>query len=281
MYYRTMKHNKLFILSVCINFLIISALIVGGGYYRDRLIKKVYHVLGMNYYTPSEKVLKTFNNEPLEAVNDSFIVGTNDFITMLFLGNSLTYTEVPEEESDKTKRGLTSTNKENDYVHRLVRRIAETDSISVKYSIVNIAEFERTFVQHGFDISKLSNVQFKEPDYLIVQIGENVGSVDIKDNPGKYESELESLINLFPNSKKIITLPFWPYKEVNYLTTKVAIKTGTLIVDLSHLGNGNDEMCFASSQRKYKTDGVGEHPGDYGMEKIAQSMYAGFNILHH
>jgi hypothetical protein len=82
---------------------------------------------------------------------------------------------------------LTSTKKENDYVHRLVRRIAETDSISVKFSIVNIAEFERTFIQHGFEISKLSNVQYKDPDYLIVQIGENVGKADIKGNPAKYE----------------------------------------------------------------------------------------------
>jgi len=253
----------------------------GGYYYRDRLSEKVYRILGMSHYMPSENVLKTFNNDPLEAVNDSLIVGTSDTVTLLFLGNSLTYTGIPEEEPDKTKRGLSSTKKENDYVHRLVKMIAEVKSVNVKYSILNIASFERTFTQYSFDKSKLSDIQQKNPDYLIVQIGENVSKKDLIGNIEKYEAELESLINQFPNSKKMITLPFWPYKEVNYVTTKVAIKTGALIIDLSHLGNGIDEMCFASSQRKYKNDGVGKHPGDYGMQKIAECMYAGFNILHH
>ena len=205
----------------------------------------------------------------------------SDTLSILFLGNSLTYTGVPDEEADKEKRGLTSTKKEKDYVHLLVRRIAVTDSTNIKYSIVNIAEFERTFIQHSFKSSKLSYVQNKEPDYLILQIGENVGREDIKGTPGKFGTEVENLLSLFPKSKKIITLPFWPYKEVNYEITKVAIKTGSLVVDLSHLGNGDDEMCFASSQKKYKNEGVGKHPGDYGMEKIAEIIYAGFNILYH
>ncbi len=57
---------------------------------------------------PSEALLSMFNNEPLEASNEYFDMKADSTVTILFLGNSLTYTGVPKEESDKTKRGLVS-----------------------------------------------------------------------------------------------------------------------------------------------------------------------------
>lgn len=233
-----------------------------------------------NSLTPSEQELKQFNNVPLEAVNDSLMIGSDSTISILFLGNSLTYTGVPKEELDKEKRGLTSTHKEKDYVHRLIKMIAVRQQVNIRYSMLNICDFERTFVQNGFPKDRLCDVTNITPNFLVLQMGENVAIDDIKTNPEKYKAECINLLSLFPNAKKIVTLPFWPYVDVNYAATEIAQESGALIVDLSHLGNGTDDSNFASSQKKYNNPGVGKHPGDKGMERIADCMYAGFQVLY-
>lgn len=223
---------------------------------------------------PSEKLLLTFNNEPLEASNEFFDINADSTISVLFLGNSLTYTDALEEEGDKTKRGLVSSCKEKDYVHQLVKMIAEGDSINVDYSIVNIADFERNFLQQSFTFEKIANVKNQKPDWLIVQIGENVSKAELNE-PELFETELGKLMSMFPDSRKMITIPFWTIKEKSYAITNVAINSGAYLVDLSHLGSGSDDpMNLANSQDKYKNSKAGTHPGDFGMNNIAKCFYA-------
>lgn len=229
--------------------------------------------------SPTEEALSKFNNEPLQVLNDSLMInGADSTVTILFLGNSLTYTGVPDEEQNKTKRGLTSTEPSKDYVHQLVSHISEGNRVNVKYSVTNIAEFERTFTAHPFSMNKLKNALCKKPTFLIVQIGENVSEEDIK-NPAKFENEYQSLLKLFPNSKLIVTLPFWPSKQKQYAVTNIAIKSKSYLVDISHLDDGTDSQNFASSHRKYSKPGVGEHPGDVGMRHIADCYYATINAI--
>ena len=235
--------------------------------------------MGM-YKSPSEEYLSKFNNEPLEAVNDSLMVGADSTITCLFLGNSLTYHAVIDEEPAEGKRGLTATNIEKDYVHVLLKTISEEHKVNIKYSILNIAQFERTFTKYSFSMEKLALAEHTHPDYLFVQIGENVAKDDIV-NTKKYEDEYIKLLALFPNSKKIITIPFWPDKVKEYATTAIAIKSNSYLVDISHLGDGTDPTNFSSSYKDYKMPGVGAHPGDYGMAKIANSIYAVFNAIQY
>lgn len=273
-----MKKEKLFSLSVLLNFVLITA--IGGIAFhkRERIVEKIQTLLG-TYDTPTEKALSTFNNDPLEAVNDSIMIEADSTITCLFLGNSLTYCGVPEEEPDKEKRGLTSTCKEKDYVHVLLKLISENKNVNIKYSILNIAQFERTFTKHSFTMNKLQLATNKQPDFLFVQIGENVAKEDIV-NPEKYEAEYVKLLSLFPKSKRIITIPFWPDKDKQYATTSIAIKSNSHLVDISHLGTGTDKQNFSSSYKDYAQPGVGGHPGDYGMANIAKNIYATFNAIY-
>lgn len=247
-------------------------------HYRSKVIEKIEKITG-KYSSPREEALASFNNDPLEAVNDSLMIGADSTITCLFLGNSLTYCGVPEEEADKEMRGLTSTTKEKDYVHVLLKTICENKKINIKYSILNIAQFERTFTQHSFSMDKLKLAENKQPDYLFVQIGENVSTEDIIDSK-KYETEYAKLLALFPNSKRIITIPFWPNKDKEYATTNIAIMSHSYLVDISHLGAGTDILNFSSSYKEYKMEGVGAHPGDYGMANIAKCIYAMFDMIY-
>jgi len=274
-----MTKKRIFVVSLVLNALFIICFSGFTFHYRGKIIEKTQKIMGM-YKSPSEEDLSKFNNEPLEAVNDSLMVGADSTITCLFLGNSLTYHAVIDEEPAEGKRGLTATNIEKDYVHVLLKTISEEHKVNIKYSILNIAQFERTFTKYSFSMEKLALAENTHPDYLFVQIGENVAKDDIV-NTKKYEDEYIKLLALFPNSKKIITIPFWPDKVKEYATTAIAIKSNSYLVDISHLGDGTDPKNFSSSYKDYKKPGVGAHPGDYGMANIANSIYAVFNAIQY
>jgi len=274
-----MTKKRIFVVSLVLNALFIICFSGFTFHYRGKIIEKTQKIMGM-YKSPSEEYLSKFNNEPLEAVNDSLMVGADSTITCLFLGNSLTYHAVIDEEPAEGKRGLTATNIEKDYVHVLLKTISEEHKVNIKYSILNIAQFERTFTKYSFSMEKLALAENTHPDYLFVQIGENVAKDDIV-NTKKYEDEYIKLLAQFPNSKKIITIPFWPDKVKEYATTAIAIKSNSYLVDISHLGDGTDLKNFSSSYKNYKMPGVGAHPGDYGMANIANSIYAVFNAIQY
>ena len=263
-----------FLISFLINVILFVCLLVIVYRHKGKIVKKIRKFT--NWQTiPTDQVLSTFNNEPMEAVNEMIDIGADTTITFLFLGNSLTYTGVPDEEPDKERRGATSTSKDKDYVHLLMKRISSSNSVNVDFSVVNIADFERGFKRDSLNMEHISNAKNLNPDYLIVQIGENVSINDLN-NPKVYEDEYVKLLSMFPQSEKIITIPFWPSKVKEYVTTNVAIRSGAFLVDLAHLGDGTDKLNFASSYRKYKQPGVGAHPGDYGMQNIANCIFATF-----
>lgn len=234
-------------------------------------------IFSFQNHLPSEKELLCFNNDPI-PIYDGFLDAESDStVSMVFLGNSITICAMPEEESDKTKRGLTSTSLENDYVHRLIENISNRFNVNIHYSIANLAEFERTFTLREFDFKdKLGNNKISNPDWLIIQLGENVSEKDLSPD-NKYREEFARLMSLYPNSKKIVTIPFWPSKAKQQAVTQIALDNDCYLVDLSHLGNGTDPSNLASFQRKYSTPGVGAHPGDIGMKNIADALFTVIN----
>ena len=222
-----------------------------------------------------------FNKSKLTPQNDSVIVDNADStIKILFLGNSIALHPLVEDFLPcKEVRGMMATTPDSDYVHRLSKMIAYNHHVNVKFSVANIADFERNFNNEAPTLDMIEGAKIINPDILVVQIGENVTEKDIKD-PHKFEEMYIRLLSLFPNSKRIITLPFWPSKQKQYAITNVAIRSKSYLVDISHLGDGTDKQNFASSQKKhYKLDGVASHPGDIGMEHIADCYYATINAL--
>ena len=267
--------EKKLIASLILNvvmFLILCSIVY---YKRDGIKKKITRLFPKEIV--SEKDLKQFNKEPYSFGNGRIDIGSEQTIKMLFLGNSLTYTSAPEEEADKELRGLTATSKDKDYVHQLMKMISENKNVNIDYSVVNIAAFERNFSRTEFDYRQLEKVEIGEPDYLIVQIGENISCEDMKNYGEELETKYAELVRKFPKAIKIVCLPFWPDKEKINRMTNIAVTNNCFLIDLSHLGSGIDELNFASSYKKYKQPGVGAHPGDYGMENIAKNIYTVIN----
>ena len=263
-------------LSLVANFLFVVLFCAIFIYKFDSISLKIKN-LKQNFFLKkqtSERVLKTFNNDIYDDFLDGEFIVNQDARTVefLFLGNSLTYCGVPDEEPDKTRRGLTSTKIENDYVHKLVSMYANKHEVNVKYSCVNIADFERGFKNSTFSKDKLENIHVKNPDIVVFQIGENVSYEDISGYGELFFSRYCELVECFKNSKRIVCIPFWPVKEKINIITDVAFSTDSRICDLSHLGSGIDSENFASSYKKYRQPGVGVHPGDTGMDRIAKNI---------
>lgn len=253
----------LLVLSVILNIILVAV----PSFYVGR---KLYIA---NKYQVSEKVLSTFNNTPLQVNNGRHDIGADNTISIVFLGNSLTYCSVPKEEDDKTPRGLTSTAIEKDYVHRLIKMISESYHVNVQYSISNIARLERGFAHYNFDLdSCFSLVEIAEPDMLILQMGENVSRNDAASYPKELKEMFAKLLTYYPQCKKYVTLPWWIRPDENYIITEVATESKASIVDLSHLGS-DPEHNHASIQKYYEQPGVGTHPGDEGMSNIAKCLF--------
>ena len=165
--------------------------------------------------------------------------------------------------------GMCASRPDSDYVHRLGRMFMK---VNVRSTImgVNIADWETNPKR---DKNSLFGKYMRGKDLIIIRLGENVSESAIYDS-SIFEDAYMKLLSLFSYSIRLISIPFWPSKKKQYVMTQIAIKSNSYLVDLSHLGNGTDPENFAESQKKYKTPGVGVHPGNIGMKHIAECYYA-------
>lgn len=200
-------------------------------------------------------------------------------IRIVFVGNSLTFHGISKNIGWELECGMAATSLENDYVHKTVRKISESRNVSVDYAVMNAAGFERKF--ESFDFAVVPTFEDFAPDYVVFQLGENVNKENLIVNTDLFVEKYSELINRIgsKNSIKMICLPFWHNTEKNQAITKVALNTHSLLVDLSHLGNGLDVRNYATYEKEWKHQGVGMHPGDFGMENIADNIFSVFNAV--
>ena len=155
---------------------------------------------------------------------------------------------------------------------------ANNENMSKLRAKQNSAKFQKD--QEKEEAKKTAEKLAKISVRIKVKVGENgkiFGGVSTKEIAQELEKQYAQLLANFPNSIKIICIPFWPDKNKQNVITKIAVDNNVYLVDLSHLGNGIDKKNYASSYRKYKQPGVGEHPGDYGMRNIANNLFTVIN----
>ena len=205
---------------------------------------------------------------------------------VLFIGNSITKHSPSEENGWLGNWGMAATSEENDYVHRLTERINKKYS-NVEFKWENIFKFEKYFYDFSkFDTSKFLPLAEFGADIIVATFGANIRNVT-----NEQDAELETdeiftpqrysdLINFFnPNRKAaVIAAVTTLTPEENAEVIKEAAKrSGYTLVDISDL-----------TQRKYTAADYREcgsvftpnviapvlnHPGDLGMEEIANRLF--------
>ncbi len=184
-------------------------------------------------------------------------------LKLLILGNSIS-------------SGVIVKNIKDDYVNVLIRKIsAKQNNRLVRAKVYNLANFERHYEHYDYDV--LKPLAEYNPDIIIFQLGENY----MNENDDLYFQRFVKLINYFGNDNlKIVTSPYWGQKRKNKLNERAALDTNSFYVDLSNLF-AYDSKTRADYKKKFDNAALGQHPGDYGMRRIAEEIFVLINACIH
>lgn len=170
--------------------------------------------------------------------------------------------------------GVIVSNIKDDYVNVLIRKISiKQNNRFIRARVYNLANFERHYSNYDYNILK-PLAEYK-PDIIIFQLGENYQ----RENDELYFKQFVKLINYFGNDNiKIVTSPYWGQRRKNKLNEKAALDTNSFYVDISNLF-AYDKKTRADYKKKYSNEGLGMHPGEYGMSRIAEELFIMINAL--
>ena len=190
---------------------------------------------------------------------------------VLFVGNSITRHGVKHDIGWHNDWGMAASDIEKDYVHIVASEVSQKDS-QAAFCVCQAAEWECNWYdgEKTFELFKAAR-DFKA-DIIVMRLVENCP----RDN---YNSELfiekygklVSYLNGSGKAKIIITTGFWKHIADGAIR-EYAHKNKYPLVELNDLGE-DDKMKAIGL---FEHEGVANHPGDLGMERIAERI---FNVL--
>lgn len=192
---------------------------------------------------------------------------------ILFLGNSITLHGPRTEIGWTNNWGMAASAQDKDYVHILARAVATHTKTAPSVMVENVADFERHY--ETYDLAKLKkDIDFKA-SIVIVAIGENVPAIASEEAKTKFKASVLKLLKALKGSNNptiIVRSSFWQNKTKDEILQQACQEAGGVFVDISNLSK--DESHFARSERSYAHSGVAAHPGDKGMQAIADALLA-------
>jgi len=187
-------------------------------------------------------------------------------VRVLVLGNSITRHGPNEEIGWPNDWGMAASAPEKDYVHRLYRKLTEA-GMDVYMRIRQASVWE----MHGHewtDLSAYAEERDFGADVIVFRLGENVVRGQIEGFGARTEALL-SYLNT--RGAHVILAPcFWPCEAVDAQTREVARSCGYTLTELCQLSSDERTMALGL----FEHSGVAMHPGDYGMDCIAELIAA-------
>lgn len=204
----------------------------------------------------------------LKGKNGVFFIGEGKGLRVLFVGNSITlHPKAPEIGWDR-EWGMAASAPEKDYVHILISKIREKNP-DAAFCVVQVSEWERQFM-HGEDcLPKYQRAAEFGADVIIMRLIENCPYQEFDDQ--KFMEEYQKFIDFLNRKQKakvVVTTGFWRHKGDDAIR-QIAKKQGYPLVELGDLG----EMDEMKAIGLFDHEGVANHPGDLGMEKIAERIF--------
>lgn len=190
-------------------------------------------------------------------------------IKVLFLGNSITRHEPKSEIGWENDWGMAASKRENDYVHVAVRLLEEKLG-KVNYCIANCGEWEMNYYNDEL-LEDWEEARNFLADIVVVRLGENIFNARDKFEEYPIAPHYAKLIEYFcsnPNAKVIVTGLFWKSPEIEKAIDKVVSEKGYAFAPLNDLGDNEENMAIG----KFWHEGVAMHPGDLGMQRIAERI---------
>ncbi len=192
---------------------------------------------------------------------------------ILFLGNSITLVPPAPEVYWDGNWGMAASSADKDYVHLLAGSLAALTGRQPETSINNIADFERNFESYDIESRLKEQLAFR-PDVVVVAIGENVTPLNTAELQAGFRKSFLHLLQAVKQSGRPVIYVrscFWPDDVKDEIMRQCCAEAGGLYVYIGHLGR--EESNMARSERSYQHDGVAAHPGDKGMQAIADLLW--------
>ena len=192
---------------------------------------------------------------------------------VLFLGNSITLHGPAPKIGWNGNWGMAASAQEKDYVHLLLTRIAKSAGGKPVVMARNIADFERGFADFKVQEGLKEALAF-EADLIIVAIGENVAALPTDAAKARYAAAFSNLLAELKKCGRptlLVRSQFWANPAKDEIMKRACADAGGIFVDNSQLGR--DESNYARAERKIEHAGVAGHPGDKGMQAIADALW--------
>ena len=187
---------------------------------------------------------------------------------IMLVGNSITLHGKSEKIGWHGEWGMAASAKEKDYVHCLERKIQKTDPNSA-FCICQVAQWERLYkgdAESTYPIYEAAR-NFSA-DIIVIRCIENCPRVEFEDDT--FKKSLDNLIRFLDKSGRarvIITTSFW-YHPGDGALRSYAEEHGLPLVELGDLG----EDVAMKAIGLFEHNGVANHPGDLGMQKISERI---------
>lgn len=200
-------------------------------------------------------------------------IGKQRVDKILFLGNSITLHGPAPKIGWTGNWGMAASAEDKDYVHLLTSQMAKAAGGKPEVKVKNIADFERRLTDYKLADELKEELAF-EADVVIIALGENASSPKTDEAKAQLET---AFANLFAELKKhgqprlFVRSQFWQDADKDQLMQKTCEAAGGTFVDISKLGL--DESHYARAERKIEHPGVAGHPGDKGMQALADALW--------
>ena len=213
-----------------------------------------------------------FNRAPKSETS-----GDRGAFRLLVLGNSTALHGIAPEIGWTNYWGMAASAKERDFAHLLWRTMEKKLGVAGDCRIHNIYEIERSFFD-GFKPDKMypEDLAWK-PDYVVFAAGENAPFDGRPEAEKRWEDIIVRMGEEFraanPKVKFVVRTPFWFNPPKNRAMLNAARRLAAAVADLGARGDNPSMKAF---DRGFTHKGVAGHPGDKGMELMADSICKAF-----
>lgn len=200
------------------------------------------------------------------------IVEQGGSIRILFLGNSITRHPPKSEIGWEHDFGMAASSADKDYVHRVIAGLKERGVIA-DFAMASCSAWEKAYYEDA-RLADLAPARDFAADIVILRLGENVMNAKDKLDELPLLPYLERLLDCFcvkPGCRLLVTDMFWPHEQIDLPLRQLAEKRGCPLVHLGDLGHVPENEAH---DRGFWHEGVAMHPGDLGMQRIAERILA-------
>lgn len=198
-------------------------------------------------------------------------------VNVLVLGNSITLHGICEYWWGEW--GMAASSREKDYVHQLEAML--TEDYDICFTVVQLYLWEIQYTDRSEVLILLNDfLENMKYDYVIVQLGENV--IDASSADLDYIDLLNYIDARQENTKFFVLGGFWSAPALDEAKKYACEQSSAdaVFVDLSDLQTAEYQSELNSvvkgddgQEHKIEHTGVAAHPGDLGMQAIAEKIY--------